>query len=84
MFIYFLIYLFVILCLFLLFMRFSRQEHWSGLPFLPPPCYFCLCRVFIAACGPSPAAASGATPIAVHRFLIAVASLIAEHRLSAR
>ena len=23
-------------CLFILFMGFSRQEHWSGLPFLPP------------------------------------------------
>ena len=28
--------LLVILCLFLLFMGFSKQEYWSGLPFLPP------------------------------------------------
>ena len=25
-----------IFCLFLLFVGFSRQEYWSGLPFLPP------------------------------------------------
>ena len=64
----FLINLFVILCLFLLLMRFLRQEHCSGLPFLPSPGYFCLCRVFIAVRGPSLAAASEATLIAVPGF----------------
>ena len=30
-----------IFCLFLLFVGFSRQEYWSGLPFLPPVDTFC-------------------------------------------
>ena len=73
-------------------MEFSRQEYWSGFPFssfivlLPSVTLstfyfffkaylFCLCWFFIAVSGLSLVAA------AVHRLLLAVASLVLEHRL---
>jgi len=34
-------------CLFIIFMRFSRREYWSGLPFLCPDVYMCV--MYIAA-----------------------------------
>ena len=44
--------------------------------------YFWLCWVFFAACGLSLVAESGSCSlVAVHGLLIAVASLVAEHRL---
>ena len=43
--------------------------------------YFWLCWVFVAARGLSLVAASGDYSVAVHGLLIAVASLVAEHRL---
>ena len=47
--------------------------------------FFCFCFwlrwVFVAACGLSLVAASGGYSLAVHGLLIAVASLVAEHRL---
>ena len=43
--------------------------------------YFWLCWVFIAARGLSLVAVSRGYSVAVHRFLIAVASLAAQHRL---
>ena len=43
--------------------------------------YFWLCWVFVAACGLSLVAASGGYSVAVRGLLIAVASLVAEHRL---
>ena len=43
--------------------------------------YFWLCSVFVAVRGLSLVAASGGYSVAVRRLLIAVASLVAEHRL---
>ena len=45
-------------------------------------CYVWLCRVFLAVCGLSLVVASGGySLVEVHRLLIAVASLAAEHSL---